>query len=41
MKMFKADLYEVFDENGNLIGEQILGSTFGKKEHLKVDGEIY
>ncbi|MBD8082036.1 hypothetical protein [Chryseobacterium caseinilyticum] len=41
MKMFKADLYKVFDENGNLVGEQILGSTFGKKAHLKVDGEIY
>ncbi|MDF2930957.1 MAG: hypothetical protein K0R36_288 [Chryseobacterium sp.] len=41
MKMFKADLYEVLDENGNLVGEQILGSLLGRKEHLKVDGEIY
>lgn len=41
MKMFRANLYEVFDEDGNLVGEQILGSTFGKKEHLKVNGEIY
>lgn len=42
MKMFKTNLHEIYDEKGNLVGEQVLSSFIkGTLEHLKVNNENF
>jgi hypothetical protein len=42
MKMFKANLYQIHDDQGCLVGEQVFSSFIkGMQEHLKLDGKVY